>query len=119
MLHEAIRKHPGEVEEKLEQTVEHAVEHRTHRPVKDPTRGWSLLALSVGTSLDALVVGFSLGIRGSGSIWAASVVIGVVAAAMSLVGALIGTRLGKAIGPVAEAAGAVLLMGLGVTFLFA
>jgi putative Mn2+ efflux pump MntP len=35
---------------------------------RDPTRGWSLLALSVATSLDALVVGFSLGLKGTSSI---------------------------------------------------
>lgn len=118
MLYEAWRRHPGEVEEKVEQQAEQLVEKVAHVRAKDPTKGWSLIALSVATSVDALVVGFSLGIRGEGSIWLVSLVIGVVAAAMSLTGVLVGRRVGKALGPVAEMVGAVVLMGLGVSFLF-
>ena len=117
MLYEALRTRPGEVEEKLEQKAEQAIAHR--RPHgKDPTRGWSLLALSVATSLDALVVGFSLGIKGVGAIWLASLVIGAVAGVMSLIGVFVGKKIGKAIGPIAETIGAVVLMGLAVSFLF-
>jgi len=117
MLYEALRTRPGEVEEKLEQKAEQAIAH--HRPHgKDPTRGWSLLGLSVATSLDALVVGFSLGIKGVGAIWLASLVIGAVAGVMSLIGVFVGKKIGKAIGPIAETIGAVVLMGLAVSFLF-
>ncbi len=52
---------------------------------KDISKGWSLIALSVGTSIDALAVGFSIGIMG-GNIVFPSILIGVVAAAMSLIG---------------------------------
>lgn len=117
MLYEALRKHPGEVEERVEHRAEQLVEKIAHVHPKDPTRGWSLVALSLATSVDALVVGFSLGIRGEESIWAASLVIGVVAAGMSLTGVLVGRRVGKALGPVAETFGAVVLMVLAVSFL--
>ena len=72
--------------------------------------------LCVATSIDALVVGFSLGIRGL-QIWLASVVIGIVAAVMALMGVIIGKRLGKTFDRTAEFIGAVILMILGVIFL--
>ncbi|MCJ7543253.1 MAG: manganese efflux pump MntP family protein [Phycisphaerae bacterium] len=117
MLYEALRRRPGEVEEKVEQRTEQFVEKVAHVRAKDPTKGWSLIVLSVATSLDALVVGFSLGIKGEGSIWLVSLVIGVVAAGMSLTGVLVGRRVGKALGPLAETVGALVLMGLAVSFL--
>ena len=117
MLYEALRQRPGEVEEKVEHRTEQLVEKITHAQAKDPTRGWSLLALAVATSLDALVVGFSLGLRGEASIWLASLVIGVVAAGMSLTGVLVGRHVGRALGPLAEMVGAVILMALAVSFL--
>jgi len=84
---------------------------------RDPTRGWSLVVLSVATSLDALVVGFSLELRSPGvSIWWPSVVIGVVAAAMALVGIVVGKHMGKKLGPWAEILGAIVLMAIGASF---
>jgi putative Mn2+ efflux pump MntP len=77
------------------------------------------VVLSVATSLDALVVGFSLRLKDMGAqIWLTSAVIGVVAAAMSLAGVIIGKHAGKRLGRWAEVGGAVLLMGLGVSFLW-
>jgi len=87
------------------------------RTRKDPTKGFSLIALSVATSLDALVVGFSLGLKGTG-IWVASVVIGGVAAGMSLAGVAVGKRFGRRFGQTAEIIGALVLMGLAVSFLW-
>ena len=87
---------------------------------KDPTRGWSLVMLSVATSLDALVAGLSLALGdpgAGGSIWTASLIIGIVAAAMSLTGVLLGQHVGKAVGRPAEFAGGVVLMALAVSFL--
>lgn len=113
MLFEALKGKPGSVEQRAEQIAEHAV----HLKPRDPTRGWSLMFLSVATSLDALVVGFSLGLRGE-QIWKVSAVIGVTAGMMALVGVVIGRRAGEAFGTHAEIAGAVLLMALGVSFLW-
>jgi len=117
MLYEAYRRHPGEVEEKVEAEAEHLIEKVAHVHPKDPTKGWSLLFLAVATSLDALVVGFSLGLKEEGRIWLTSVVIGLVAAGMSLMGVMVGRRVGGVLGPVAETIGALVLIGLGVSFL--
>lgn len=113
MLYEALRSRPGVVAEDAEQFVEKELRIRPG----DPTRGWSLVALSVATSIDALVVGVSLGLKGA-SIWQESIIIGIVAGLMALTGVAIGKRAGKALGRHAEAAGAVVLMGLGVSFLW-
>jgi len=110
MFYEAVKSHPGEA-------VEAAAAAAGAASRRDPTRGWSLIVLSVATSLDALVVGFSLGLRGTSSIVWPSLIIGVTAAAMSLTGVIIGKRLGDRFGKPAEIAGAVVLMLLAVSFL--
>ena len=84
----------------------------------DPTRGWSLVMLSVATSLDALAVGLGMGLLGV-SIWLPSAVIGLVAAAMSLVGICLGSRLGRGTGRWAERVGGVILIGIGIHILVA
>jgi putative Mn2+ efflux pump MntP len=113
MLYEALRAHPGAAAE----GAQHAVEPAGRAGGADPTRGWSLMVLSVATSLDALVVGFSLGLRGTASIWWTSVAIGLTAGAMALAGVVVGQRVGRAIGRPAEIVGAVVLMLLAVSFL--
>ena len=112
MLWEALRSQPGAVAE----SAEHFVERELHVKPRDPTRGWSLLGLSLATSIDALVVGVSLGITGGG-ILVRSIVIGVTAGIMSLVGVAVGKRAGRALGKPAEVLGAILLMALGIAFL--
>jgi len=82
----------------------------------DPTRGWSLVGLSVATSVDALAVGLSLAVVGMG-IWQASVVIGLVAALMTLLGMVLGRRLRRSLGSRMEIAGGVLLVLIGVHIL--
>ena len=113
MLYEALKSHPGAVAE----VAENAVDGRKVAARGDPTRGWSLVVLSLATSLDALVVGFSLGLRG-GEIWHVSIIIGVVAAMMALAGVVLGQYVGRVIGKWAEVAGALVLMGLGISFLW-
>jgi putative Mn2+ efflux pump MntP len=119
MLYESLRSRPGAVEE----GIGRAVSRGSAPPAggegsaaSDPTRGWSLVALSVATSLDALVVGISLGLKGAGAIWWTSAAIGLVAAGMSLTGVATGRFAGRALGRWAEVVGAVVLMGLGVSF---
>ena len=83
---------------------------------RDPTRGWLLLTLAVATSIDALAVGISLAVLNV-SIWVPSVVIGAVAAALTTIGALFGSRLGRRFGVWAERFGALVLIGIGVKIL--
>lgn len=116
MLWEAMKNHPGEVAESAENTAEKVL----HVKPKDPTCGWSLIVLSVATSLDALVVGVSLALKDTGDemmIWLPSLMIGIIAAGMSLTGVYLGQTVGKAVGRPAEFLGALVLMGLGVSFL--
>ncbi|MCB2188210.1 MAG: manganese efflux pump MntP family protein [Deltaproteobacteria bacterium] len=88
-------------------------EEETRENGKDPTRGWSLVMLSVATSIDALGAGLSLGLVGA-DIWFPVVVIGVIAAAMTAtgmgLGGLLGQRWGRAMGLV----GALVLLGIAV-----
>lgn len=81
-------------------------------PPSDPSRGWTLVAVSVATSIDALAVGVSLAMVGI-DIWQPSVVIGIVTATLSLVGIAIGGRVGTALGPKVEVAGGLLLVVIG------
>jgi manganese efflux pump family protein len=82
----------------------------------DPTRGVSLLMLSVATSLDALAVGLSLAALHVAIIFPA-VVIGVVAFAMTVLGMKIGPALGKVIGRRAELLGGIILILIGIKIL--
>jgi len=79
----------------------------------DPSRGWSLVMLSLATSVDALAVGLTLAMLEVG-ILGPSVVIGVVTATLSLLGLLAGHRLGARLGRVMEGFGGALLIGIGV-----
>ena len=60
----------------------------------DPTKGFSLVMLSLATSIDALGVGFSLGVLNQNLLMVA-VWIGIVAAAMTWSAMKIGNRLSK------------------------
>jgi len=82
----------------------------------DPTRGWSLVSLSVATSLDALAIGVSLAFLGE-SIWLAAVIIGLVAGILSLIGIRAGNRLGRHFSQWAEIAGGCVLLLVGLRIL--
>jgi manganese efflux pump family protein len=79
----------------------------------DPTSGWTLVILSVATSIDALAVGLSLAMIGS-TILVPAVVIGLVAAAFTATGMLLGRRIGSSWGPRVEVFGGLVLIGIGV-----
>jgi len=85
---------------------------------KDPTRGGTLVMLSVATSLDALAVGFSLSML-QVSIWYPALAIGIVAAAFTTLGMHLGTRLSKAgiIRRYADLAGGLVLLLIGLNIL--
>lgn len=82
----------------------------------DPTRGWTLIGLSIATSIDALAVGLSLAMVRV-SIWSPSVIIGVVTATLSFVGVELGNRLGRKCGDRAELIGGIILIGIGIRIL--
>jgi len=82
----------------------------------DPTRGLMLVTLSVATSIDALAVGLSMAFLRV-SIWIPSVVIGLVAAALSTAGIIFGSRLGLRFGRFAAAGGGCVLLAIGLKIL--
>ena len=79
----------------------------------DPTRGWSLVALSVATSIDALAVGLSLAML-QVTVWTPAAIIGVITAALSATGMVLGHRLGCRWGRWAQTLGGVVLIGIGL-----
>jgi putative Mn2+ efflux pump MntP len=83
---------------------------------RDPTKGLSLVLLSIATSIDALAVGFSLSVIGV-SIWIPSLVIGLVAGALTVIGMLMGGRIGDRWGSRVEIFGGVILIGIGLKIL--
>ncbi|MCU0586768.1 MAG: manganese efflux pump MntP family protein [Syntrophobacteraceae bacterium] len=85
---------------------------------KDPTRGMSLVVLSLATSMDALGVGFSIGVLGH-SLLAAAVCIGVTACAMTWTAMKLGSRLSSRFGQRMEIAGGIILMAIAVKLLVA
>ena len=88
---------------------EEEAEGNPSRP--DPSRGMMLVTLSVATSLDALAVGMSMGLL-KVSVWAPSIVIGLVAGLLSLVGITFGSRIGKGWGRRAEVLGGLVLLAI-------
>lgn len=91
-------------------------ESHEEKDSKDPTRGLSLVILSVATSIDALAVGFSLSVLGV-SIWTPALVIGLIAGVLTVVGMLIGRRAGNHWGPRVEIFGGLILIGIGLKIL--
>ena len=83
---------------------------------KDPTKGVSLVVLSLATSIDALGVGFSLGLMQT-AIWWPAVVIGLIAAGMTLSAMLMGKRLSHTLGRGVGLAGGIILMAIAIKFL--
>jgi len=84
---------------------------------RDPTRGLSLVMLSIATSIDALAVGFSLSVIGV-SIWFPAFIIGVVAGTLTVVGMLAGCRISDRWGSRVEILGGLVLIAIGVRILY-
>ncbi len=87
-------------------------------PKHDPTRGVTLVMLSVATSIDALAVGLSMAVLRV-SVWVPAAIIGVVAALFTVLGLQIGRWAGAAgrWGRLAEIGGGLVLVGIGVKIL--
>ncbi len=82
----------------------------------DPSRGGTLVLLAIATSMDAMAVGLGMAIVNV-NILTASITIGVISLALSLVGLLIGNRLGLAFGKRMEIVGGLILNGIGLRIL--
>ena len=74
------------------------------------------MLLSVATSIDALAVGLSLAVLDV-DIWYPCAIIGVVTAAMTVGGMLLGGRIGQHFGVRIRVLGGLILVGIGIKIL--
>jgi len=80
------------------------------------TTGLGLIILAFSVSIDALSVGFSLGLF-SASIWLVVMLFGLMGAIMTALGLTIGNKIGNWIGDYGEAFGGLILLVFGIKFL--
>jgi len=97
--------------------IREALQHEDERDRKDPTKGMTMVMLSIATSLDALAVGFTLAMLRV-SIWYPALIIGITAGLLTLVGMLLGRRIGDRWGAPVEICGGVVLILIGVKILW-
>ena len=93
-----------------------AFDEKEDKAVSDPTRGLTMVMLSVATSIDALAVGLSLAMLGV-SVWRPAAVIGIVAGVLTVFGMLLGRRLGDNWGKRVEVCGGLVLCIIGLKIL--
>lgn len=91
-------------------------EERESQNCPDPTKGLSLVMLSLATSIDALGVGFSLGMLKQ-NLFHAAVCIGIVACLMTWAAMKAGNRLSSSFGRRMEVIGGLILIAIGVKLL--
>lgn len=85
---------------------------------KDPTKGMTLVLLSVATSIDALAVGLSIALLKI-SIWTPALIIGIVAGMFTIIGLHMGKKIGSAVrlSHWAEIIGGIVLLIIGLKIL--
>lgn len=82
------------------------------------TTGIAMLLFSAGVSIDALSVGFSLGLRSTAYGIVSAVMFGIAGAGLCLFGLFIGKRANRVTGMFGELSGGFILIGYGLHFLF-
>lgn len=90
---------------------------KEERQPGDPTRGYSLVFLSIATSIDALAVGLSLGML-EVTVWFPALIIGLVAGVFTVAGMLIGRKVGDHWGARVEILGGIVLIAIGLKIVF-
>jgi putative Mn2+ efflux pump MntP len=93
-----------------------AFHHKEEKTECDRTRGWSLVALSTATSIDALGAGVGMGILNTSLLYPCTV-IGITAATMTLIGMKLGGVISNIIGSRMEALAGVVLILLSLKML--
>jgi putative Mn2+ efflux pump MntP len=76
-----------------------------------------IVTLSIATSIDALVVGFSYALASTRNIFGGALVIGAVTFFFSMLGIRIGKDVGTSFGPKVELLGGIILIGIGLKIL--
>ncbi|MBW1699988.1 MAG: manganese efflux pump [Deltaproteobacteria bacterium] len=90
---------------------------KQQRECSDPTKGLSLIMLSLATSIDALGVGFTLGVLGQGLLFAA-MCIGITAGGMTWLAMKLGNRLSERFAHRVEIFGGIILIVIAFKLLF-
>ena len=85
--------------------------------LKDLTRKWSMVGLSIATSIDALAVGLSVALLNIDILYTA-IIIGITASAFTITGMVFGRTLGERFGRAMEIAGGIILLLVGLNILF-
>lgn len=83
----------------------------------DHRSGWGLLVFALSVSIDSFSVGVSLGLF-SGHLLFTVLMFGLFGGLMSVLGLLLGRRVGRSLGGYGEAFGGVILFAFGLLFLF-
>ena len=85
---------------------------------KDPTKGITLVMLSVATSIDALAIGFGLSMLNL-NIWISAIIIGLVAGLATMVGIHLGEKVGSVslLSRCSGIGGGIILLAIGVNIL--
>lgn len=76
-----------------------------------------IITLSIATSIDALVVGFSYALASTRNIFGGAVIIGAVTFFFAMLGIRIGKDVGCSFGPKVELLGGIILIGIGLKIL--
>jgi putative Mn2+ efflux pump MntP len=97
--------------------IKEGVDKNTQRNPVDPTKSYTLIMLSLATSIDALAIGLSLGML-KVEIWYPCVVIGIVTAFLSFFGTVIGNKLQKRFGKMVEIIGGSIIIFIGLKILY-
>jgi len=87
------------------------------RKMKDIYSWKHIITLSIATSIDALVVGFSYALASSRNIFGGALIIGAVTFFFAMLGIRIGKDVGCSLGPKVELLGGVILIGIGLKVL--
>ena len=88
-----------------------------HNETSDIYSWRHIITLSIATSIDALVVGFSYALASSRNIFGGALIIGAVTFFFAMLGIRIGKDVGSSLGPKVELFGGIILIGIGLKIL--
>lgn len=99
--------------------IREAVNNHKEINTTDPTKGWTLVMLSIATSIDSLAVGLSFSVLNI-KVWLPAIIIGITATALTTVGLHLGRLLSSSsrLGAKVEIAGGIVLISIGVRILY-
>jgi len=88
-----------------------------HNEMSDVYSWRHIITLSIATSMDALVVGFSYALASTRNIFGGALIIGAVTFFFAMVGIRIGKDVGSSLGSKVELLGGIILIGIGLKIL--